>query len=386
MRHTLILLFVWLSVTTSAYSQAKSNKRLSNLSNDATYIPEPYNQHIDSLCNYLMNNYKSDELRVKAAYQWIVSSISYDTEKALNIEFINNSDKYNINDILKARKGVCADYAKLFQSICIRIGIKSYVVTGYTKQNDQIDFIPHAWCVFLLDSVWQLADPTWDAGYVVGNSFKSIPSLTYYRIKPTDMVKTHMPFDPVWQLLERPVSYYFFDTSRPVPQLSNRVLNYNKLISDFIEADSARSLILEIDRVSQEKTTNSIVQHHLQILRFNLVQLNAAILGKASIQYNFAVDKYNQFISFLNKQFKPAISDSELRLMLQDPKNLCVEVRRSLTSVQRPTSEIISSQNQLISALDKLEADIDRYNTWLSAYLTKGKIGRALWFSRLSQD
>ncbi|WP_431216767.1 hypothetical protein ACQ86N_20700 [Puia sp. P3] len=39
----------------------------------------------------------------------------------------------------------------MFTDICVKAGIPSYVVDGYTKQKGFVDYIPHAWCVTKLD-------------------------------------------------------------------------------------------------------------------------------------------------------------------------------------------------------------------------------------------
>ncbi len=59
---------------------------------------------------------------------------------------------------LKTRKGICENYADLFNDICLKSGIKSYVIEGYTKVNGFTEYILHAWCAAVIDSSWFLFD------------------------------------------------------------------------------------------------------------------------------------------------------------------------------------------------------------------------------------
>lgn len=59
---------------------------------------------------------------------------------------------------------------------------------------------------------WWLFDPTWAAGTVKDNRFTGRFSNRFYKLLPEEMIKDHMPFDPLYQFLYYPVtSQEFYD-------------------------------------------------------------------------------------------------------------------------------------------------------------------------------
>jgi len=62
---------------------------------------------------------------------------------------------------------------------------------------------------------WRLYDPIWSAGIVNdGSKFVKKYNPMWNNTAPEEMIKTHMPCDPIWQLLKNPVSYDDFKVSR----------------------------------------------------------------------------------------------------------------------------------------------------------------------------
>ncbi len=102
---------------------------------------------------------------------------------------------------LRTKKGICENYAALFTAVCGQAGIESVVVIGYTKQRGFVDFIPHAWCAALVDGSWRLFDPTWGSGYVDKGKFVRKMNEDYFCAAPDAFIKSHMPFDYLWQFL-----------------------------------------------------------------------------------------------------------------------------------------------------------------------------------------
>ena len=107
---------------------------------------------------------------------------------------------------LKTKKGICADYSILFHEIASLTGIKSFVIEGYTKQNGKIDVLSHAWCAAKINNEWYLFDPTWGSGYVNNNKYTRKINNLYYKVAPSQMISSHMPFDYLWQFLTYPIT------------------------------------------------------------------------------------------------------------------------------------------------------------------------------------
>ncbi|MCC6818333.1 MAG: hypothetical protein IT245_05545 [Bacteroidia bacterium] len=182
----------------------------------------------DKLVAKLTKNIQNDSLKVEAIYCWITSNIRYNVKALMDYDlFVGNS-----NQTLRKRKTTCLGYALLFKDLCQRAGIRTEVVTGYTKNmdvdiNDSFYVGDHAWNATYINGRWYLFDPTWDAGYVktwrMGNwnwflFLVSIGEIENYNYKPKFIFNTsrkfsfksgdyflydHLPENPIWQLTDK---------------------------------------------------------------------------------------------------------------------------------------------------------------------------------------
>ena len=107
-----------------------------------------------------------DELgKVRAVYNWVVTNLTYDYDKAKTVQsgYLPNVDK-----VLEEKKGICFDYAALMSSMLRSQGVPVKLVVGWTSTGEY-----HAWINVWsdesgwMDSViyfdgesWKLMDPT----------------------------------------------------------------------------------------------------------------------------------------------------------------------------------------------------------------------------------
>ena len=122
----------------------------------------------------LCMNAKSDLEKVRSVYNWIVTNISYDYNKAASVSsgYIPNVDK-----TLSSKKGICFDYAALMAAMLRPQGIPTKMIFGYSGG------VYHAWNQVYISGVgwiavgiksnggWKLLDTTFaasgtDAGYL----------------------------------------------------------------------------------------------------------------------------------------------------------------------------------------------------------------------------
>jgi len=85
-------------------------------------------------------------------------------------KFTNNYIKYdksyygkllNVVDILREKKGVCSEFATLYNALARAAKIPSSIVYGYAL-GEYEKFEPHAWNMVFVDNQWKQIDPTWD--------------------------------------------------------------------------------------------------------------------------------------------------------------------------------------------------------------------------------
>ena len=117
-----------------------------------------------SLAAELTADVTSDLEALTAIYEYVISNISYDNEKAATV-----SGNYlpDIDETLSTRTGICFDYASLTTAMLRSVGIPSKLAIGYSGD------IRHAWIDVYIQSIgwvekaiefkgdeWKLMDPT----------------------------------------------------------------------------------------------------------------------------------------------------------------------------------------------------------------------------------
>ena len=102
--------------------------------------------------------------KVEKIYDFVVSTLSYDTAKAAKVE---SGYLPVLDDVLEAKKGICFDYASLMAGMLRSQGVPCKLVVGYagtayhawinvwTEETGWIDGV-----IFFDGSKWQRMDPT----------------------------------------------------------------------------------------------------------------------------------------------------------------------------------------------------------------------------------
>jgi transglutaminase/protease-like cytokinesis protein 3 len=157
-QRTLILILILFIQIVSAQKSAVNPYSITD--KKALQLPDSLTNSTDNLASYINSNFKTDNEKVRAIFIWVATNIQYDIENMFALNFYEKKEE-KISKPLRTRKGICENYASLFCDICLKTGVKSFVIEGYTKQNGFTDNIPHAWCAALVDSSWFLFDPTW---------------------------------------------------------------------------------------------------------------------------------------------------------------------------------------------------------------------------------
>ena len=108
----------------------------------------------------------SDNLgKVQAVYDWVVTNMTYDYDKAKTVQsgYLPDVDK-----VLQEKKGICFDYASLMSAMLRSQGVPVKLVIGYTSTGEY-----HAWInvwsekdgwvdnvIYFDGNTWKLMDPT----------------------------------------------------------------------------------------------------------------------------------------------------------------------------------------------------------------------------------
>ncbi|MBK8548021.1 MAG: hypothetical protein IPL63_11810 [Saprospiraceae bacterium] len=188
-----------------------------------------YTKDLAKLTDKLTSPYGDELSKVRAIFTCLVNNIEYDHKKLEKMKSSGyKSGKFHgskeeikrqrleqiqefIEETLEDKKGVCQDYAYLFQAMCFHAGIECEFVTGAGKNNPAYigkANIPerHAWNAVKIDGKWELVDVTWSTGMGVKEDFGN----GFFKLPPQTMIMSHYPTDQKWQLLDTIVSKQFF--------------------------------------------------------------------------------------------------------------------------------------------------------------------------------
>jgi transglutaminase-like putative cysteine protease len=189
----------------------------------------------------------TEEEKVTAIYRWVTRHIHYD-QRSYRFRIVRPYEPWYV---LRRRRAVCTGYATLFKALCANLGIESHFVIGHAKgldyrEGERFLRAEHAWNSVLVGGEWRLLDPTWGSGCAILRKqpikrlkFKLSgvpympkwrivhrPNMDWLNVPPHDLVYSHLPVDPKWQLLDSAVSIAAFEAVKDtfIPAVPNDYL------------------------------------------------------------------------------------------------------------------------------------------------------------------
>jgi hypothetical protein len=345
-------------------------------------IPDSLTLNTTTIAAYINSNFNNATDKSRAIFSWITKNIQYDLDNMFAINFYQN-DQELISSVLKTRKGICMHYSRLFTDIALKSGIKSVVISGYTKQNGFVDYIPHAWCGALIDSTWFLFDPTWGSGFVENKKFITKTNNYYFKTKPEQLIKSHIPFDPMWEFLNYPVSNKEFYAGQTQVNTSKPYFDFMDTLEVYEKKSEIDQLTAASDRIEKNGVSNSIIYDRLQHNRREIEYLKSKINVAKTNQYNDAVHSYNEsinllndFINYRNKQFTPLKPDLQLKEMLDTVDTALDKARIQLLQIKEPELNLTMMMTQLNKMIDDMGTNLNEQKSFLNKYLATPKFFR----------
>jgi hypothetical protein len=371
--------FLLILTTQTVFAQKTPVNKYAIIDQKALQLPDSLTKSTDQIAAYITSNFATDKDKSRAIFIWIASNIQYDIDNMFAINFYEKNEE-KIAKPLRTKKGICENYASLFTDICIKSGIKSFVIEGYTKQNGLIDNIPHAWCAALIDSSWFLFDPTWGSGYVNdGKFFKKIND-DYFMVSPTTLIKSHIPFDYLWQFLDYPVTNQEFYEGKIEQNTTKPFFNFNDTLQLYEKLSYIEQLISSAYRVEKNGVINSLVIDRLQYLKLEIEndRQNKIVFlyNSVVVDYNDGINLLNEFINYRNKQFTPKKPNPEIQNMLDKVNNKLQEAKIKLGKISNPDKNTLNMIRQLTKSIDATFHQLNEQQVWLNQYFSKSKAGR----------
>ena len=350
-------------------------------------IPSSSSTSTDGIARYINANFKTENDKIRAVFYWTASNISYDVK---NMFFDNSSQspQEKIYSALKNRIGVCIHYAEVFNDITSKIGIKSYIIEGYTKQNGTIASLAHAWCAAKIDNKWFVFDPTWGSGALYNGKFVKKINDYYFKTEPSKIISSHIPFDYLWQFLNYPVTNQEFYDGKIQVDKTKKYFDFAAEIGKYDSLSQAEKSGEATKRIEKNGVKNKLISDYLvskkkenEVLNQNI---NIEKLNAVTSEYNQAIIFLNDFINYRNKQFKPTLPDFEISKMIQTPKDILIKCQNDIVAIGSVGSQNSANVASLRKNIYDTLVQVEGHESFVKEYLGKSKIGRKGMFTKVS--
>jgi len=366
MKQIILLLLSVFFIQTSIFSIdfEKIEKHVKN-------TPTSVTKSMQELSKYLVKPFKNENEKFAAIYFWVAKNITYAVElKNAGIKYRNNNEL--LNYVLKNKRGVCQHYSELFTELSRLAGLESYVIDGYGKEFGKVMKLAHAWNAIRIKKEWYFIDATWGAGYLHNNKFKQEFDLKYFMVKPDVSIKDHIAFDPMWQLLEKPLKYEEFNTGK-LNNKSKKKFNFNDTIKNHLALNLKQQVRNEIRRVSNNGVKNRLVQNKLleskAYLSYLMQKTEINKINDAVKYFNSGIDKFNSFSKLLNKKNKGQnVSYSQLINLLtssekdvKKSKEIYLKVNSDNKNVMKAKKQALKDIGGVLITIKKQKESIKRY-------------------------
>ncbi len=333
----------------------------------ALNIPDAQATSTGDIAAYINNHFKTDDEKLRAIYIWIITHIQYSGDSIHRIILMEDREQL-VTFAMRRKKGVCENFAAIFDDLCRKCGLKSFIVEGYTKQNNSLDKTSHAWNIVFAGNKWWPCDPTWDAGQ---------PDYTYFKVSPEVFIKTHWPFDPLFQLLNYPITYKEFYNGNAYTKNSTAYFNYMDSINEYEKSSPVKKYVSASFRIQNNGAPYKLIRDKLSQLRLEAELIyqdkDSALYNNAVADYNNAINNFNAFLTYRNNQFKPQKTDAEIQSLFSEIENRIDSARANLKEINQSKAILTLDTGDIEYALNNLLNHLNEQKTFLKNYTGKTK-------------
>ena len=345
-------------------------------------IPKSETASVNSIAAYINKHHTTEREKITAIYCWLGHNIAYDVAKAVALSHSTTEDydkEKAIRHTLKVRKGVCQDYAELMEALCEQCGIRAYSIYGVVRRQEEIGEA-HAWIIAWIDQQWRIYDPTWGAGYVNDDVFTQRFNDEFYDISPQNAIKSHLPLDPMWQLLSHPITVESFYRADFQGNTAIQPFHFSDTIALFERQDSVTQAYNVIRRVEANGVYNQATVDYINYLN-NIIEndkvnsFNAGVLA-----FNNAVATLNDYFNYYNRQFKPEKKKEEVLQMLRAAESGIRTTIQCFQNVKNPSRQMQKNINEISSKMTIMSRQLTEHNEFVEKYFNTSPAGREMLF------
>jgi hypothetical protein len=340
-----------------------------NLQSENIYvnIPSSETTTITGISAFINKHFDSDSKKIAAIYNWIISNIKYDAD-SIHYVILDEDNEQRATFALRRKKGVCENFAAIFNELCLKCGIPSFAIEGFTKQMGSIDRTPHVWCAAFADNQWKFYDPTWDAGFITNGHFINEIRNNYFKITPEYFIQTHLPFDPLFQFLNYPITYKEFLSGNLKQEGQKRYFNYIDSINAYKKMDRLTQYLSAVSRIKSTGWPTSKIDTKLKRIKLEIELINqdtdVDLYNSAVSDYNEAIRFLNIFLSYRNNQFQPLKSKDEVEKIFEKTRELISSANFKLKKVSSSKATLTLDTGDIQKKLDDLKLNLNEQETF----------------------
>ena len=350
-------------------------------------IPQEYNTSTAAIAKYINANFKTENDKIRAVFYWTSSNISYDVKNMFVVNY-DETPQTRIPKTLETKKGICGDYAAIFNELATLVGIKSVIISGYTKQNGKIDSLSHAWCAAMIDNSWYVFDPTWGSGSLLNGKYVRKINDYYFKTEPNKIISTHIPFDYLWQFSNYPVTNAEFYVGKTQIDKIKKYFDFEKEIVKQSGLSEIDRLFESNVRIEKNGLKNALIIETYESNKKQLTYLrqkeSVEKLNNIVKELNGAVVLLNDFILYRNNKFKPTFPDEEVNMMIQRPREKIIKCQNDIYKVGSIGSENAANLSSIKQSIETNLALAEEHALFVKNYLSKSKLVRKTMFSKAS--
>lgn len=328
------------------------------------HIPVEETYSASSIASYVQAGFTTDRDKLQAIYDWVTTNIRYDKDSMYNINWGKEKDE-QVSATLRRKKGVCENYATVFTDITIKTGVPSFVVSGYTREFGSVKKTGHTWSAVMVENEWLLCDPTWDAGTSNRNN--------YFLVPPDQFIESHMPFDPLWQLLPLPITQQEFSNGHLYAKRETPAWNVGDSVLSFLQLDNLQQLEASSLRMKKAGIDNDMVKIWRSYLDMKIAIVygdkDMNLYNEAVADLNRATKIFNEFVQYRNNRFLPVKSDAEMNGLLTPIAGILTLANKKLENIGREVENFQYDTGTLKIRLAGLRERVKEQEKFLKNYL-----------------
>ncbi len=142
---------------------------------------------IIKLANSLISAQMTDLEKTRIIHDYVANTVRYDYSACRHGQYKLNT----ATCVLQSELGVCRDYAFAFAALARAAGIPTKVIYGDALNQTTLNTDKHAWNEAYVDGKWINIDISWNAGYIVNDTFVSQLSHLYFNTPADVFARTH---------------------------------------------------------------------------------------------------------------------------------------------------------------------------------------------------